>query len=71
MARVVARADVALASNLIETGGNSREAAVMARAVDRSVTPVWFWINAFCYAVAAIVALGAGMVFLRAAMSSG
>jgi hypothetical protein len=39
-----------------------------ARAVERSVTPVWFWINAFCDALAAVVAIGAGVVFLRAAM---
>jgi hypothetical protein len=41
------------------------------QAVDRSITPVWFWIIAFCYALAAVVAIGAGVVFLRAAMSAG
>ena len=42
-----------------------------ARAVERDLTPLWFWINASCYALAATVAIGAGILFLRAATLAG
>lgn len=42
-----------------------------ARAVERALTPVWFWVNAGCYALAALVGLGAGVMILRSALAPG